>query len=115
MLKMFDSMYKRMPKGMYVLQTDTYGDTGGAVEREQLREELQRVLHDYDKAKYKENRFMFRVAGFRWMSTKLHGAEIQLTKRDEAREGQRAFNKKKRDQLRREIAATRKRQRKKTK
>lgn len=104
MLKMFDRLYPKMPGGMYVLQTDTYGDTGGIVQREMLRDELQRILEVYDKPKYGEDRFMFRIAGFRWMSTTVHGAAVQQRKRDEAREGQRESNRKKRDQLRREIS-----------
>lgn len=108
MLKMFDRMYPKMPPGMYVLQTDSYGDTGGIVQREALREELMRILEAYDKSKYGENRFMYRIAGFRWMSTTVKGARDQMTKREDARAGQREYNRKKRDQLRREIATAKK-------
>lgn len=104
MMTMFDRMIERMPAGMYVLQTDTYGDTGGLVEREQLRGELQRILEAYDRAKYGEHRFMYRIAGFRWLSTTRKGGREQLNKRDEAREGQREYNRKRAELLRQTIA-----------
>jgi hypothetical protein len=103
MLKMFDKMYPKMPKGMYVLQTDSYGDTGDLVERERLRDELHRILEAYDKAKYGEHRFMYRIAGFRWFSTAREG-RAQLDKRDDARAGQREWNRKQREKLQKEIA-----------
>jgi len=102
MLKMFDRMYPKMPKGMYVLQTDTYGDTGNMVEREQLRDELLKILEAYDKAKYGEHRFMYRIAGFRWLSTAIAG-RAQLDRRDDARAGQREWNRKQRERLQQEI------------
>jgi hypothetical protein len=107
MVKMFDKMYSKMPKGMYVLQTDTYGDTGGLVEREQLRDELLKMLEAYDRAKYGEHRFMYRIAGFRWMATFRQG-RLQLNKRDDARAGQREWNRQQREKLRAEIAAAKK-------
>lgn len=103
MMKMFDRMYPKMPGGMYVMQTDTYGDTGGLVEREQLRDELQRILKTYDKAKYGEHRFMLRIAGFRWLTTNKKGAREQKYKRDEARAGQREANRQMRERLQQEI------------
>jgi hypothetical protein len=112
MVKMFQRMYKTMPPGMYVMQTDTYGDTGDIVEREQLLDELQRMLEAYDRSKYGDDRFMYRIAGFRWMATTLKGALVQERARNEAREGQRQWNKKKREELRREIAASKKRTKK---
>jgi hypothetical protein len=102
MLRMFERMYPKMPKGMYVLQTDTYGDTGGIVEREQLRDELQRMLEAYDKAKYGEHRFMYRIAGFRWFATYRQGRQ-QLDQRDDARAGQREWNRKQREKMQQEI------------
>jgi hypothetical protein len=107
MLRMFEKMYKTMPKGMYVLQTDSYGDTGGIVEREQLRDELQKMLEAYDKAKYGEHRFMYRIAGFRWFATYRQG-RIQLDKRDDARAGQREWNRKQREKIQAEIATAKK-------
>lgn len=112
MLKSFDRIYKKMPPGMYVLQTDTYGDTGGIIEREQLRGELQRLLEAYDKAKYGEHRFMYRIAGFRWMSTTVKGARMQMNKRDEAREGMREYNRKRAAERRQAIAKMKKPKRK---
>lgn len=103
LVKMFDKMYPKMPGGMYVLQTDTYGDTGGLVERELLRDELFRILEAYDKPKYGEHRFMFRIAGFRWLTTHKQGAREQMHKRDEARMGQREWNRKQREKLQQEI------------
>lgn len=103
MLKMFDRLYQKMPPGMYVMQTDTYGDTGGLVEKELLRDELLRTLEAYDKAKYGEHRFMFRIAGFRWLTTHKQGAREQKRARDEAREGQREWNRKQRERLQQEI------------
>lgn len=103
MLRMFDRLYKKMPPGMYVLQTDTYGDTGGIVQRELLRDELQRMLEAYDKPKYGEHRMMFRIAGFRWMSTTVKGARDQMTRREDARAGQREYNRKRAERLRQEI------------
>jgi hypothetical protein len=107
MLKMFDKMIPTMPKGMYVLQTDTYGDTGDMVERGGLRRELLRLLEAYDKAKYGEHRFMYRIAGFRWFATHKEG-RLQLDKRDDARAGQREWNRKQREKLQAEIAAAKK-------
>lgn len=115
MIRMFNKLYLKMPPGMYVLQTDSYGDTGGIVERELLLDELQRMLEVYDQSKYGEDRFMYRIAGFRWMSTKLHGAEIQIRKRDEARERQRQYNLKKREELHTEIMTARAKIRKRKK
>lgn len=103
-LKMFRRMYPKMPDGFYSLQTDTYGDTGQPVHHDFLEEELQRILEAYDNPKYGEHRFMLRIAGFRWMSTKVHGAVVQQTKRDEAREGQRRHNLKMREKIKMEIA-----------
>jgi hypothetical protein len=104
MLKMFDRMFLKMPPGMYVLQTDAYGDTGDIVQREVLRGELMRLLEAYDKAKYAEHRFMYRIAGFRWISTTVKGARDQMIKRDDARAGQREWNRKMRERLQKEIA-----------
>jgi hypothetical protein len=103
MMKMFDRLYPKMPPGMYVMQTDTYGDTGGIVQREVLRGELQRILEAYDKAKYGEHRMLYRIAGFRWMSTTVKGARDQMRKREDARAGQREWNRKQREKLRQEI------------
>lgn len=109
MLKMFDRMYKRMPaKGLFTLQTDTYGDTGGIVQRELLRDELTRILEVYDRPKYGEDRFMYRIAGFRWMGQSIKGAAAQKEKRDEARDAQREVNRKKSEKLKAEIAAAKK-------
>jgi hypothetical protein len=105
MLKMFDRMYPKMPEGTYVLQTDTYGDTGGLVPREKLRDELMRMLEAYDKAKYQEHRFMYRIAGFRWFATYRQG-RMQLDKRDDARAGQREWNRKQREKLQQQIVAS---------
>jgi len=102
MLQMFQKMYKTMPEGDYVLQTDTYGDTGGIIDRGQLRDELQKMLEAYDKAKYGEHRFMYRIAGFRWLSTRKAGRE-QLNRRDDARAGQREWNRQQRERLQQEI------------
>ena len=110
MLTMFDRMYLKMPPGMYVMQTDTYGDTGGIVQRELLRDELQRILEAYDKPKYGEDRFMYRIAGFRWMSMRIEGAVVQERSRHDARAGQREYNRKRREQLRREIADRKKKE-----
>lgn len=110
MMKMFDKLHQKMPPGMYVLQTDSYGDTGGIVQREMLRGELQRLLEAYDKSKYGGDRFMYRIAGFRWISTTVKGARDQMRKRDDARAGQREYNRKKREQMRRDIAAAKKKQ-----
>lgn len=107
MLKMFDRMYSKMPKGMYVLQTDTYGDTGGLVEREQLRDELLKMLEAYDRAKYGEHRFMYRIAGFRWLATYRQG-RLQLNRRDDVRAGQREWNRQQREKLRQEIVNAKK-------
>lgn len=104
MLKMFEKMYKTMPKGSYVLQTDTYGDTGGIIDREQLRNELQKMLEAYDKAKYQEHRFMYRIAGFRWLATYRQG-RMMLDRRDDVRAGQKEWNRKQREKLQAEIAA----------
>lgn len=109
MLNMFDKLLKKMPPGMYVMQTDTYGDTGNIVQREMLRDEMMQMLEAYDRAKYGEHRFMYRIAGFRWMSTTLKGATMQIRARDEAREAQREYNLKKREQLKQEIAKAKKR------
>jgi hypothetical protein len=102
MLQMFDKMVKRMPTGTYVLQTDTYGDTGSLIDREQLRSELQRMIEAYDKAKYGEHRFMYRIAGFRWFATYRQGRQ-QLNQRDDVRAGQREWNRKQREKLQQEI------------
>jgi hypothetical protein len=101
-MKMFDKMYPKMPAGMYVLQTDTYGDTGGLVDRGQLRDELQKMIEAYDRTKYGEHRFMYRIAGFRWFATYRQG-RIQLDKRDDARAGQREWNRKQREKIQQEI------------
>lgn len=111
MLKMFDRMYPKMPPGMYMLQTEKYGDTGGLVEREQLRDEVLRLLEAYDKAKYGENRFMYQIAGFRWLTTHKQGAREQKAKRDEAREGQREYNRKQRERFKQTIAQAKKHKR----
>lgn len=108
MLKMFDRMIKKMPAGMYSMQTDTYGDTGVPIQREMLRDELVQMLEAYDKPKYGEHRFMFRIAGFRWMSTKVHGAMVQQHKRDEAREAQREWNRRQREKIADDIKAAKK-------
>jgi hypothetical protein len=107
MLKMFDKMAPNLPKGTYVLQTDTYGDTGDLVQRGGLRRELLRLLEAYDKPKYGEHRFMYRIAGFRWFATTKEG-RLQLDKRDDARAGQREWNRKEREKLQAEIAAAKK-------
>lgn len=109
MLKMFDRMYPKMPAGFYSVQTDTYGDTGSPIQRELLREEgLLRLLEAYDNPKYGEHRFMYRIAGFRWMSTSVNGVVVQQRKRDEAREGQRRYNRMVRERIQREIATAKK-------
>lgn len=110
MLRMFEKMLPGMPKGHYALLTDTYGLTGGIVDRGQLRHELQRLLEAYDRAKYGEHRFMHRIAGFRFMGTTLRGAEVQIKQRDERREAQHNYNRKRREQLAREAKERAKRQ-----
>ena len=105
MLRMLEELLPDMPPGLYRMQTDTYGDTGDIVDRDQLRNELNRVLSAYDRAKYGEHRFLYRITGFRWMSTTLKGAVVEKRATDEARRGQRDFNRKRRAQLEREAKA----------
>lgn len=112
MATMLRKMLPRMPEGQYVLQTDTYGDTGSIVDKGKLMTRLHQYLSDYDQPKYGEHRFMNRVTGFRWLSTTVRGAEVQQGERDTIRARAREWNRKRREQLKREAVERARRERK---
>lgn len=113
MLAMFDKMYSRMPPGMYVLQSKSYGDIGEAADRGQIREKIEDWLMVYDKPKYGDNRFMYELTGVRWISSTLKGAVVQTKARDEARNAQRKVNQRKREKLKDEVRANKKKAKRK--
>lgn len=103
MLYMLDKMLPKMPdSGEFIMQTDTYGDTGAsALDKRAVRAQLMERLNSYDKEKYGANRFMNRVIGWRWTRSRKKG-KIVRHRRSEAREAAREAYRKRREEFKRE-------------
>jgi hypothetical protein len=113
MMQMFDKLYKSMPAGMYEVLTDSYGSIMLPIDREQLRDEVLRLLEAYDNPKYNEDRFLYRIIGFRFTAMTVKNAMIAAEKRIDARAGQREHNRKIRERIAKEISEAKQRSKKK--
>lgn len=101
LLEMLNEMLETMPQtGEYVMQTDTYGDTGAIADYGGLRRQLQSYLASYDKEKYGAHRFLNRVIGWRWIRSKLAGRIVRQKKSEAARDRLRKLHQQKRDEYR---------------
>ena len=103
MLDMLDKMLPKMPdSGEFIMQTDTYGDTGAsALDKRAVRAQLMERLNSYDKEKYGANRFLNRVSGWRWTRCRKKG-QIVRHRRSEAREAAREAYKRRREEFAKE-------------
>lgn len=103
MIAMADALLPKMPdSGEFVMQTDTYGDTGAiALNKRAARAQLLSRLTSYDKEQYGAHRFMNRVLGWRWIRTSKQGNIIRH-ERSRAREAAREDYERRREEFKRE-------------
>lgn len=103
---MLRDMLPNMPEGFYVLLTGMHGDTGEPMERgkieARLRDYIARYKEDsvavYDRSgafigrKEVDTGFVQAITGFRHLSTRVDGMELQMQARDIRRERGEAYN-----------------------
>lgn len=88
------NLLKEMPNGFYVILTGLLGDTGEPVEKGMLLKRLGEYLSQYS---YKgqtdvSTGFAEAVIGFRFMSSRLAGVDIEMGTKDSRRQSQREYN-----------------------
>lgn len=91
--RMLKSMLSKMPEGFYTILTGLLGDTGEPVEKGALLARLREYMNTYGtKASGETTGFTESIVGFRFMSSKLRGAEVERAHVDMRRDAQRELN-----------------------
>lgn len=100
LVAMARKLLKDMPQGFYSVITAAHGDTGEPFERDELINRLNTYLADYIVDEYNQpTGFAEALVGFRFMSTTLDGAEVQMRARDARRARQKKHNEQERKKL----------------
>jgi hypothetical protein len=93
---MLKKMLSEMPEGFYSILTGLLGDTGEPVEKGVLLAMVQEYMKTYGiKATGEPTGFVESIVGFRFMSSRLRGAEIQRGAIDARRQRVKEENRKK--------------------